>query len=88
MCLKNFNGNEYMSNEFLFICLQKKPPEALLKLNKILNVECLEFYAHKTFTRNSLNQHDLFKITNAPICMDVMDIKSHCVYVSDFIKLA
>jgi len=66
---------------------QTKPPKELLTSLQIPNIECIQFYTYKTYSMNSLNQHDLFNITNAPIYMEAVDIKSNFVYVSDFIKL-
>lgn len=66
---------------------QTNPPKELLTSLQIPNIECIKFYTYKTYSTNSLNQHDLFKITNAPIYMEIVNIKSNFVYVSDLIKL-
>jgi len=64
---------------------QTKPPKELLTSLNIPNIECIQFYSYNTFTTNSIDQHDLFKITNAPIYMEVDNIKSNFVYVSIFL---
>lgn len=66
---------------------QTKPPKELLTSLDIPNIECIKFYSYDTFSSNSVNQHELFKITNAPIYMEVDNIKSNFVYVSYFILL-
>uniref|UniRef100_A0A2S2PA73 Presequence protease, mitochondrial n=1 Tax=Schizaphis graminum TaxID=13262 RepID=A0A2S2PA73_SCHGA len=65
---------------------ETKPPKDLLTSLKIPNIECIQFYSFKTFSTNSINQHDLFKITNAPIYMEVDNIKSNFVYMYTFIN--
>lgn len=67
------------------LVFQTKPPKELLTSLNIPNIESINFYSFNTFTTNSIDQHDLFKITNAPIYMEVDNIKSNFVYVSIFL---
>jgi len=67
------------------LVFQTKPPKELLTLLKIPNIECIQFYSYNTFSTNSIKQHDSFKITNAPIYMEVDNIKSNFIYVSIFL---
>jgi len=67
------------------LVFQTKPPKELLTSLNIPNIECINFYSFNTFTTNSIDQHNLFKITNAPIYMEVDNIKSNFVYVSIFL---
>lgn len=64
---------------------QITPPKELLTSVKIPSIESIQFYSFDTYSTNSLNQHNLFKITNAPIYMEVDNIKSNFVYVREFI---
>jgi len=67
------------------LVFQTRPPKELLTSLNIPNVESIQFYSFNTFTINSIDQHNLFKITNAPIYMEVDNIKSNFVYVSIFL---
>lgn len=66
---------------------QIKPHKEVLTSLKIPNTECIQFYSFNTFSTNSIDQHDSFKITNAPIYMEVDNIKSNFVYVSSFLNI-
>lgn len=64
---------------------QIKPPKKLLTSLNIPNIDSIQFFSYNTFATNSVDQHDLFKINNVPIYMEVDNIKSNFVYVSIFL---
>ncbi|VVC45099.1 Peptidase M16, C-terminal,Metalloenzyme, LuxS/M16 peptidase-like,Peptidase M16, N-terminal [Cinara cedri] len=65
---------------------EKKPSKEILTSIKIPNIECIKFYSYKTYSSISAEQHDLFKLTDAPILMEVDDIKTNFVYMHTFIN--
>lgn len=69
----------------VFFVFQTKPPKELLISVNIPNIECIQFYSFTSYSTNLVNQHDLYKITDAPIYMEVDNIKSNFVYVSHLI---
>jgi len=64
---------------------QIKPPKELLRSLNIPDVDCIQFFSYSTFATNSIDQHDLFKINNAPIYMELDDVKCNYVHVSIFL---
>jgi len=67
------------------LVFQIKPPKELLRSLNIPDIDCIQFFSYSTFATNSIDQHDLFKINNAPIYMELDDVKSNFVYVSIFL---
>lgn len=67
------------------LVFQIKPPNELLRSLNIPDIDCIQFFSYSTFATNSIDQHDLFKINNAPIYMELDNVKSNFVYVSIFL---